>query len=285
MLNQKHKDRVFKFIFSNREWTLDLYNAINGSDYKDPNDIIFNTIENAIFMGMNNDVSFILMNEMNLWEHQSSYNPNMPLRIFLYAAQLYEKYIQVSDYNRYSTRLQKLPRPKCICFYNGTTDHPEKQILKLSDAFDGEGDIEVRVTMLNINYGKNQELMNACKPLKEYSWLVDSIRRNHKNNLEEAVEQSINEMPDDFVIKKFILGHKAEVKGMFITEWDQEKFLEQQRKEGVEEGIELGIENDRQRVARDMLVDKYPISAIAKISKLSEDVIKNLAGSLGVALT
>ena len=118
MLNQKHKDRVFKFIFSNREWTLDLYNAINGSDYKDPNEIIFNTIENAIFMGMNNDVSFILMNEMNLWEHQSSYNPNMPLRFFLYAARLYEKYIKTSDYNQYSSKLQRLPKPKCICFYN-----------------------------------------------------------------------------------------------------------------------------------------------------------------------
>ena len=276
IINEKHKDRVFKYIFQNKEWMLDLYNAVNGSDYKDPDAIMFNTIEDAIYMGMRNDVSFIISSEINLWEHQSSYNPNMPLRFFLYLAQLYEKYIAVSDYNKYSSTLQKLPRPKCICFYNGLINQPEKKILRLSEAFDKEGDVELKVTMLNINYGKNQELMNACKPLKEYSWLIETIRKYQKNNLEEAIEQAINEMPEDFVIRNFILGHKAEVKGMFLTEWDQEKFLKQQRKE---------TENDvNERVARDMLIDKYPISAIAKISKLSEDVIRNIAMSLGMPI-
>ena len=270
-VNMKYKDRVFKYIFENREWTLELYNAINGSNYKDPEAIIFNTIEDAIFMGMANDISFLIMFEINLWEHQSSYNPNMPLRIFLYAARLYEKYIETSDYNQYSSKLQRLPKPRCICFYNGTNEQPDKKILKLSEAFGEESDIEVNVTMLNINYGKNEAIMNACKPLKEYAWLVDVIRKS-KKNIEEAIEQAINEMPENFVIKNFILGHKAEVKGMFLTEWNQEKFLKQ-------------VENDvNERVARDMLMDKYPLSAITKISKLSEDVIRSLAISLGISV-
>ena len=114
---------------------------------------------------------------MNLWEHQSTYNPNMPMRFFFYAAKLYEKFIANSDYYPYSSTLQPLPRPKCVCFYNGIAKQPECKELRLSDAFNGDGDIEVKVTMLNINYGKNQALMEACEPLKEYAWLVDAIRR------------------------------------------------------------------------------------------------------------
>ena len=252
MINNEHKDRVFKFLFGNpdnKAWTLALYNAVNGTNYTNPEDIQFNTIEDAIYLGMKNDISLIIMNEINLWEHQSTFNPNLPMRIFLYAAKLYEKYIANSDYYPYSSTLQKIPRPKCFCFYNGTAEQPERQILKLSDSFDGEGDIEVKVTMLNINYGKNKKLMEICESLNEYAWLVDAIRRYQKNlmNLEAAVDAAINEMPDEFVIKKFLLSNKAEVKGMFLTEWDQEKVLEQERRE-----IEY-------RVATDMLMEKLPV--------------------------
>lgn len=281
MINDKHKDRVFKFIFGNpenRQWTLNLYNAINNSDYDNPDDIQLNTIEDAVYMGMKNDVSFIIMNEMNLWEHQSSYNPNMPMRFFLYAAKLYEKYIAVSNYYQYSTTLQAAPKPRCICFYNGTTKQPEKKILRLSDAFGGEADIEVIVTMLNINYGMNARLMNTCKPLEEYSWLVDAVRRHQKRtmNLEEAVEAAIEEMPDNFLIKKFLIANKVEVKGMFLTEWDQEKVLAQ--------GMREAVNNDRKRVAMDMLKKNLPLSLIKEISKLSEETIRGLAKTIGVTI-
>ena len=192
-VNREYKDRVFKFLFGNpenREWTLALYNAINGSNYDNPDDIQFNTIEDAVYLGMKNDASFIIVNSLSLWEHQSSYNPNVPMRFFIYAAKLYEKYIATSDYNPYSSKLQKVPCPKCICFYNGTEGLPEKKLLRLSKAFDCEADIEVKVTMLNINYGKNRQLMEACKPLYEYAWLVDAIRRHQdkEKNLEAAID-------------------------------------------------------------------------------------------------
>ena len=176
---KEYKDRLFKFIFGNpenKQWTLSLYNAVNGTDYENPDEIRFNTIGDAVYMGMKNDASFIIFFEMNLWEHQSVFNPNMPMRFFLYAAKLYEGYIASSRYYQYSSKLQPVPRPKCICFYNGTKEQPEKQVLRLSDAYEGEGDIEVTVTMLNINYGKNQQLMDACSPLKEYAWLVETVR-------------------------------------------------------------------------------------------------------------
>ena len=276
-MNDEHKDKVFKFLFgnpANKAWTLTLYNAVNGSHYTNPDDITFNTIEDAVYLGMKNDVSFIIVDELNLWEHQSSYNPNMPMRFFLYAAKLYEKYIAGSNYYPYSSMLQSAPCPKCICFYNGTANQPERAILKLSDAFGGEGDIELRVTMLNINYGKNKALMEACAPLNEYAWLVDTIRRYQRElkDLEAAVDAALGEMPDEFMIKKFLLLNKAEVKGMFLTEYDQEKVLEQERRE-----VEY-------RVATDMLKKNLPLSLIAEISKLSEDVIRKLADKIGVTI-
>ena len=285
--NSEHKDRVFKFLFgnpANRKWTLDLYNAINGSNYDNPDDIYFNTIEDAVYLGMKNDVSFIILSELNLWEHQSKYNPNMPMRFFIYAAKLYEKYIAGSDYYQYSSTLQPVPRPKCVCFYNGTANQPERKELRLSEAFGGEGDIEVRVTMLNINCGKNKALMESCEPLYEYAWLVDTVRYHYKElkNLEAAVDLSIDEMPNEFIIKKFLLLNKAEVKGMFLTEYDQAKVLAQERREASREASLKAINNDRRRVAADMLKDNYPLSAILKISKLSEDAVRKIAGAIGV---
>ena len=115
--NRLYKDRVFKFIFGNpenKEWTLSLYNAVNGSNYRNPDDIQFNTIEDAVYMSMKNDVSFIILDEMNLWEHQSSFNPNMPMRFLTYGTQLYEKYTATSGYYKFSRKLQRLPKPHRI---------------------------------------------------------------------------------------------------------------------------------------------------------------------------
>ena len=270
---------MFKFLFGNpehKDWTLGLYNAVNGSSYDKPDDIEFNTIDDAVYLGMRNDVSFIILNEINLWEHQSTVNPNMPMRFFLYAAKLYEKYIADTNYYQYGSTLQVIPRPKCICFYNGTDNYPERKVLKLSDAFEGtgDGDIEVQVTMLNVNYGQNRQLMEASKQLNEYAWLVEAIRRlqSRVNDLETAIDRAISDMPDYFSIKRFLLLNKAEVKGMFLTEWDQEKVLAQERREAVY--------MTNERVAMDMLRDNYPISAIEKISRLSREAILALAKTI-----
>ena len=236
-VNAEYKDRLFKFIFGNpdnKQWTLDLYNAVNGTDYEDPDAIQFNTIGEALYLKMKNDTSFIIYFEMNLWEHQSTFNPNMPMRFLRYGASLYEKFIATTDYYEFSSKLQKIPTPKCVCFYNGTKEQPEKQILSLSDAYDGEGDIEVKVTMLNINYGMNRKLMEACKPLEEYAWLVKTVREHQgeEMDLDVSVDTAVNEMPDDFVIRDFIIANRAEVKTMLLTEYNEEKVMEKERQEG-----------------------------------------------------
>ena len=298
MANTGHKDRLFKFIFGNpdhKEWTLSLYNALNGTSYSNPEDIEFNTLEDVIYMGMKNDVSFIIMDAVNLWEHQSTFNPNMPIRFFIYAGHLYEKHISSIRFSRFSGRLQKLPKPKCICFYNGKDEQPEERILRLSEAYgSGDGDIEVSVKMLNINYGRNMSLMKSCMMLEGYALLIASIRRNQRvmKNLDVAIDAAIDEMPNEFELKKFLLTHRAEVKGMYLTEYDEEKerellreeFREEGFEEGREEGRMEGISDTNKRVASDMLKKHLPLTLIEEISQLSEEVIRTIADRLGITV-
>ena len=247
--NREYKDRLFKFIFGNpdnKEWTLSLYNAINGSSYTDPNDIMLNTIEDVVYMNMKNDVSFLVADTMSFYEQQSAFNPNMPMRFLIYAGMAYSRYIDESrNYRRYSSKQQKAPAPKCVCFYNGTAEKEDKTILKLSDSFGAEqkSDIEVTVTMLNVNYGHNHQLMEICRPLKEYAWFVDRVRfyRKITDTLENAIDRALNDLSEDSLIKPFLMANRSEVKRMCITEYDEERTFAEQREEGFEEGVEKGI--------------------------------------------
>ncbi len=123
--NREYKDRLFKAIFGrnteeSKRWRLELYNALNGTSYTDPDALEVNTIENVIYITMRNDISFLLDSEMNLYEQQSTRNPNMPLRGLMYFAQLYQIYLTERDKSLLSSKLVKIPTPKFIVFYNGS---------------------------------------------------------------------------------------------------------------------------------------------------------------------
>ena len=199
--NREYKDRLFRLLFGreeNKDNILSLYNALNGSDYTDFDAIELTTIEDAIYIGMKNDVSFIIDDRMPLWEQQSTYNPNMPVRQLIYLARIYSKYIEKNDLDYYSSTRIKLPVPRLITFYNGTADAKDETELFLKDLFERseslESDVSVKVHMLNINYGNNKELLEACKPLNEYAWLVAEIRKNKESmSIKEAVNKSLDE--------------------------------------------------------------------------------------------
>ena len=239
----QYKDRLFNFIFGseeNKAWTLSLYNAINGSKYTDPDTIEIATIREIMYLGMQNDVAFFITEEMDLFEHQSTYNPNMPLRLMQYVGNLYEKYIIERKLNKYGKKLIKLPAPKLVVFYNGTDEQADETILKLSDSFPkgSDFDIEVKVRMLNVNYGRNRKLLEECKPLGEYAWIVQEVRKNNtREELGSAIDRAITDMPDDFVIKPFLMAHRAEVKGMLLTEYKEAETMELFKEEGRAEGI------------------------------------------------
>ena len=242
-INRKNKDRLFCFIYGreeNKAWTLELFNAINNSTFSNVNDIQIETIENVIYMGMKNDVAFLVQDILSSYEQQSKFNPNMPVRQLMYISKLYNKYIHKNKLNVYSENIVHLPKPKFVVFYNGVKDE-EDRVLKLSDAFnnnDGfESDIAVNVRMININYGRNKELMAKCKSLEEYSWFIEQIRLNSKTmDILEAVNKSLSDMPDSFEIKSFLMNNKAEVTDMCITEYNEEETLAAIGKEKFEEG-------------------------------------------------
>ena len=252
-IQKEYKDRLFTFLFGSEEhkdWTLSLYNAVNGSDYTDPEKVRITTIKDVLYLGMHNDVSFQISDEMNLYEQQSSFNPNMPLRQMQYAGNLFEQYIKEQKRNKFGTELIRLPVPKLITFYNGRTEEPDERILELKDSFPegSDPDIYVRVRMININYGQNKELLIVCRPLREYSWLIGEIRKNKQDgiSIETAVNKAITDMPDDFVIRPLLEAHRAEVLGMLLTEYDEAEAMELFKLDGKREGIKEGIKEGRE---------------------------------------
>lgn len=190
-------------------------------------------------MNMKNDVSFLVTDILSFYEQQASFNPNMPMRFLIYAGMVYAKYISQTDsYHPYSTAQQKAPTPRCVCFYNGEAEKEDRVVLSLRDAFDQEPDIDVRVTMLNVNYGRNKALMEACQPLKEYAWFVGMVRQKQMemNDFDAAVDAALNAMPEGSALKAFMTANRAEVKRMCITEYNEVKTLADEREEGRMEG-------------------------------------------------
>ena len=261
----EYKDRLFSFIFGNeahKEWTLSLYNAINGTHYDNPDDISIETIRQVLYMGMHNDVAFIIADQLSLYEQQSTFNPNMPLRMLEYTANLFEKYIKREQLNKYGHRQIMLPVPRLVVFYNGTEEKANETALHLSDAFAPEhrhsADISVTVRMVNINKGYNQNLMDSCPPLSEYAWSVDSVRQYKKtDNLEAAIDRTLDSMPDSFLIKPFLEQHRAEVKNMLLTEYNEAETLEMIKRdylaEGRAEGRAEGEEHERLTTIRKLM--------------------------------
>ncbi len=246
-INREHKDRLFRLIFGreeNKKNLLELYNALNNTHYSELDDLKITTIEDVIYMGMKNDVSLLIHSRMALYEHQSTYNPNMPIRGMMYAARLYDKYIEENELNIYTTDLMKLPTPQYIVFYNGNEEHEDEEILRLSNAFATEEKIvgyEWTARMLNINYGRNQKLMEKCKPLRDYAILIDKIKTYtmQKKSIKEAVNQAVDECIQEDVLAEFLRKHRAEVMNVCITEYDEERVMDAIREESYAKGCEI----------------------------------------------
>ena len=237
-----YKDSLFCFIFGSEEYkhfSLALYNAVNGSDYTDVNDVTINTLKDVLFINVRNDISFVLKDVMNLYEHQSTFNPNIPVRMFIYSCKLINKYIHDNQLDIYSSTQLELPTPKLLCFYNGIANKEDVSYLRLSDSFkknigktDGGSDIEVTVKMININNGRNEKLLNSCRPLKDYAMFVEQVRKYgaiydadaeiESEKLADAINNAIDSLPEDSEIKAILESRRAEVVKLCIEEYTKE---------------------------------------------------------------
>lgn len=241
--NRAYKDTIFRWIFSDKENLLSLYNAIAGKDYKDPEKLTIVTLENAVYMGIKNDLAFVLETGLYLYEHQSTYNPNIPLRDLFYIASEYQKF--VDQKSLYSSSVQKIPTPRFLVFYNGMDKKvQDKEVLKLSSMYENETDepdLELKVTMLNINAGHNKELLENCHILGEYAQYVDRVRKYAtKMDLNHAVERAITECIQEGILTEFLQRNRAEVFKVSIFEYDKEKEEKKLRKAEYEHGLEDG---------------------------------------------
>jgi hypothetical protein len=244
--NRQYKDTVFRMLFSEKENLLSLYNAVTGNAYQNADDLKIVTLENAIYMGMKNDLAFMLETNIYLYEHQSTLNPNIPLRDLIYIGIEYQQY--VDDKSLYSSSLQKIPAPKFMVFYNGTDAVDDRVELRLSNAYEhlaGEPDLELKVLMLNVNEGHNKELMEQCQTLKEYAIYVARVRKYASaQNLNDAVERAITECIKEGILVEFLRKNRSEVKMVSILEydkeWEEKKLRKAEYEAGRSEGIEIG---------------------------------------------
>ena len=246
------KDIVFRLVFGNdRQALLQLYNALHGTAYTDPHELQIVTLDNAIYISRKNDLAFLLAGSINMYEHQSTLNPNMPVRFLIYLAQEYQLLVESTDKSLYGSEMIPLPTPQCVVFYNGTADTPDEYELRLSSAFsnqDVEPAVEVVVKVININYGHNEYLMQGCGMLSQYAQFVAVTREyaNRYNNREEAMNAAIEYCIAHGILEDILRKHRSQVLGSLLEEFDEKKYARTLREEGYEAGRTDGFAEGEQ---------------------------------------
>ena len=306
--NRNYKDSVFRLVFNEKEALLSLYNAMNETNYTNVDDLEINTLENVIYMSMKNDVSFVFNSGLHIYEHQSTDNPNMPLRDLFYVATLYEKIIQKKTL--YSAKPIKIPMPKFVVFYNGIDkDMKEVSEYRLSDLYEIpellkmnkdenqnlknneliiEHDLELRVKVLNINADMSYNIKKQCRKLEEYCLYVEKVRELARfKPIEDAVDEAIEYCIENDILRELLIDQKLEVRHVSILEFNEERDWEiikedfremglaEGRAKGLEEGRAEGQEDERKNIILNMLNLGIAKEEIAKLINISlEDVEK-----------
>ena len=296
--NRRYKDSVFVDLFGKdkdaKENFLSLYNALHGTQLDSSTELKPLRLEHVMYMSFYNDVSCLINNKIIvLAEHQSTVNDNMPVRFLEYVARLYEQIQNLRD--RYLRRLKEIPTPEFYVFYNGEEQYPAQTELRLSDAFtvkSSKPSLELVVKVLNINYNKNNELLEACKPLQEYTLFVEAVRRHIRLDAENGFKNAIKECIQNDILKNYLERKSREVMNMLIAEYDYDTDIAVQREEerktafaegeakGIQQGIVKGFSDgayqSKLETARIMKNMQYPFADIHKITGLSIAEINKL---------
>jgi predicted transposase/invertase (TIGR01784 family) len=281
-LNTKFKDSVFSTLFSDPDVLRELYCALEGVSLPAELPININTLQNLLFVGRINDISFEIGGKLVvLIEHQSTINPNMCFRLLMYIVRVYEKII---DKGIYSTKLLSLPRPEFFVLYNGTSDYPDEKILKLSDMYESLTDLglpekpgpalELVAKVININQGRNEKIVKKCKTLSGYSAFVGKVQEYIREGTDrsESLRKAINYCLEHDILKDFFEKNTSEVMRMLMEEWNMDTALAVRFEEGREEGMEKG----REDVARNALAKGFPVETIQTITGLNMETIMKL---------
>ncbi len=271
-VRRTYKDTVFRKIFNNKENLLALYNALNGTHYNNPEDIEIITLDNALFLKMKNDIAFLVStDQICLVEHSSTVCLNYPLRSLLYLTKEYQAILKQRNQDILSYTQVKIPTPRCIVLYNGPAQRPEREVMKLSDAFanqDVEGCLELKVEILNINYGKNESLQKACKTLEDYAILVAKIREyaREMDDLSMAVHKAIQYCIDHDHLRDFLILNQAEVAAMSLLEGSWEEYAD-----SMDQELERLKESEKKLKESEKALKKEVLEKDAELERVSRE--------------
>ena len=244
MTNRKVRDTVFCRFMATREHLLSLCNALNDTQYDQSAEININTLEGSFFSNIKNDISFLVDNLMVvLIEHQTTINPNMPLRFLSYVDELYRRYISTFHENIYGREIVKLPAPEFFVFYDGDDTSFEHQTLKLGDAFKTNSDkLELIVNVYNLAEGMNKELKEKCTPIGEYSSFSNMYKklRHQGLTIDQAINETIRYCLANGIMIEYLQNHQKEVIDMFGFEWNEKEEREALLKIGEARGEARG---------------------------------------------
>jgi hypothetical protein len=245
MSKREYKSSVFSMLLEEPEYALDTYNALNKTDYTDPGMVTIQKLDGKVLLSIRNDASFLIDAFWNLYEHQSTYNPNMPLRFMLYFSDMMWDFVDEKDYNMYGTRRIPVPTPKFVVFYNGTEKRPVREVIRLSDSYEHkceDYDLDLVCTVYNINPGCNDEMQKNSKVLLGYTTFVEKVRTYERkmDSLEKAINQAIDECIKENILAEFFTKRRAEVLEMAVHDFTFERQLKLTARDSREEGREAG---------------------------------------------
>ena len=280
--NRRYKDSVFVDFFSEDRTAkanfLALYNALHGTDYQSTAILKNIRLKQVLYMNFANDVSYLVDNKIIvLAEHQSTINPNMPIRCLEYIARLYEQFYKSKE--KYSRKQLAIPTPEFYVFYNGKEPYRGDSLLKLSDSFTQTHDeyaLELSVKVVNINYDKASEILERCKPLKQYSLFVDAVRRNIAVDKEHGFEKAIKECIQNDILREYLQRKSKEVLNMLIGEYDYDTDIAVQREESFDMGRSEGSHQKALETAKNLLQFGLSREKIAQATGLTQAEVESI---------
>lgn len=251
--NREYKSDVFSMLMEEPGYALEVYNALNHSDYRDPNLVDVCNLERGISLSVRNDAAFVLDMNLSVYEHESTICPNMSLRALIYVTNILEQWVKKQ--NIYGRRLVKIPTPRFAVFYNGVEEQPERYQLKLSDAYANpmkEPELELTCTVYNINSGKNRKLLSECPVLEQYMVFVGYVREELEmhpgKDLKKAIDKAIDRCIEEGVLREFLRKRREEVTKVTQLDYTFDRRLELEREDAR---AEERVNTEREKKAKE----------------------------------
>lgn len=262
MSKREFKSGIFSMLQEEPKYALDVYNALNGTNYTNPDLITIQKLDEQILLTVRNDASFLIDSFFNLYEHQSTFNPNLPLRFSIYFADLMKRFVREQGYNLYGSRRILVPTPRFVVFYNGLEERPAKEVFRLSDSYEhkcGDYEMDVVCTVYNINPGYNDDILKKSEVLNGYTTFVEKVRKYEKimGKLEDALNQAVDECIAEGVLSDFFTRRRKDVLEEGYLDFTFERQLEMVARDSREDGIELGLEQGGLKKTISLICKKY----------------------------